>query len=96
MRTYIEKIESGIQIRIEYEDENMTLYDSLAEHLDNHNNVKVGEKAQTFETPIYHYKYQEIPFSLLFDEMCDETFAFVDKEYDYHIIEKLLREFQIK
>ena len=34
--------------------------------------------AMTFETPISDYEYKDIPFSVLFDEMCDETFVFVE------------------
>jgi hypothetical protein len=48
------------------------------------------KKAITFETPISDYEYKEIQFSVLFDEMSDETFVFVGKEYDYTVIEKLM------
>ncbi len=48
----------------------------------------------TFETPpISDYEYKDIPFSVLFDEMCDETFVFVEKAYDCGLIEQLLHEF---
>ncbi len=49
----------------------------------------------TFETPISDYEYKDIPFSVLFDEMCDETFVFVEKLYDYRLIEQLLHKFDI-
>ena len=85
MKTYTVKIESGVQIRIESVDENMKI-----SYLDNSKDVKCIKKAMTFETPISDYEYKDIPFSVLFDEMCDETFVFVEKLYDYRLIEQLL------
>ena len=38
-------------------------------------------------------EYKDIPFSVLFDELCDETFVFVEKAYDCGLIEQLLHEF---
>lgn len=90
MKTYIEYIDNGVQIRINENDENMTIYDSLVKILDENHNVKNVKKCSTFETPIAIYKYKEIEFSVLFDEMCDETFVFVDKKYDYNTINSLL------
>ena len=84
MKTYTVKIESGVQIRIESVDENMKIYDGLISYLDN------SKETMTFETPISDYEYKDIPFSVLFDEMCDETFVFVEKLYDYRLIEQLL------
>ena len=75
MKTYTVKIESGVQIRIESVDENMKIYDGLISYLDNSKDVKCIKKAMT---------------SVLFDEMCDETFVFVEKLYDYRLIEQLL------
>lgn len=95
MRIYIENIEHGVQIRIDYADTNMKLYDKLISFLDNHADVKRLKKVTTFETPISDYQYKEIPFSVLFDEMVDETFAFVNKEYDYKPIESLIQEFDL-
>ena len=85
MKTYTVKIESGVQIRIESVDENMKI-----SYLDNSKDVKCIKKTMTFETPISDYEYKDIPFSVLFDEMCDETFVFVEKLYDYRLIEQLL------
>ena len=61
--------------------------------LDNSKDVKCIKKTMTFETPISDYEYKDIPFSVLFDEMCDETFVFVEKAYDCGLIEQLLHEF---
>ena len=90
MKTYTVKIESGVQIRIESVDENMKIYDGLISYLDNSKDVKCIKKTMTFETPISDYEYKDIPFSVLFDEMCDETSVFVEKLYDYRLIEQLL------
>lgn len=90
MKTYTVKIESGVQIRIESVDENMKIYDGLISYLDNSKDVKCIKKTMTFETPISDYEYKDIPFSVLFDEMCDETFVFVEKLYYYRLIEQLL------
>lgn len=90
MKTYTVKIESGVQIRIESVDENMKIYDGLISYLDNSKDVKCIKKTMTFETPISDYEYKDIPFSVLFDEMCDETFVFAEKLYDYRLIEQLL------
>lgn len=90
MKTYIENIEYGVQIRIDATDEHMKIYDSLVHSLDNAVGVLVIDKANTFETPISTYEYNGIKFSVLFDEMCDETFISVGKEYDYNVIEQLL------
>ena len=62
---------------------------------DKNKDVKCIKKAMTFETPISDYEYKDIPFSVLFDEMCDETFVFVEKLYDYRLIEQLLHKFDI-
>ena len=70
MKTYTVKIESGVQIRIESVDENMKIYDGLISYLDNSKDVKCIKKAMTFETPISDYEYKDIPFSVLFDELC--------------------------
>ena len=87
MKTYTVKIESGVQIRIESVDENMKIYDGLISYLDNSKDVKCIKKTMTFETPISDYEYKDIPFSVLFDEMCDETFVFVgQKLYDYRLM----------
>ena len=93
MKTYTVQIESGVQIRIESVDENMKIYDGLISYLDNSKDVKCIKKAMTFETPISDYEYKDIPFSVLFDELCDETFVFVEKAYDCGLIEQLLHEF---
>ena len=95
MKTYTVKIESGVQIRIESVDENMKIYDGLISYLDKSKDVKYIKKAMTFETPISDHEYKDIPFSVLFDEMCDETFVFVEKLYDYRLIEQLLHKFDI-
>ena len=81
--------------RIESVDENMKIYDGLISYLDKSKDVKYIKKAMTFETPISDYEYKDIPFSVLFDEMCDETFVFVEKLYDYRLIEQLLHKFDI-
>ena len=91
MKTYTVKIESGVQIRIESVDENMKIYDGLISYLDKSKDVKYIKKAMTFETPISDYEYKDIPFSVLFDE----TFVFVEKLYDYRLIEQLLHKFDI-
>lgn len=95
MKTYIINIEHGVQIRIDHADKNMEIHDKLISCLDNCDGVELVKKANTFETPISDYKYKDIPFSVLFDEMLDETFVFVGKEYDYTIIENLLQKCNI-
>lgn len=88
MKTYINNIENGVQIRTD--DEDMSVYNALVEYLKKHPAVIILRESITFETPIIDCKYQSIPFSVLFDEMADETFVFVGREYDYRIIEKLV------
>ncbi len=95
MKTYIINIEHGTQIRIDCEDINMKIHDKLISFLDNCDIVELIKTVNTFETPISDYKYKGIPFSVLFDEMLDETFVFVGKEYDYTIIESLLQKCNI-
>jgi hypothetical protein len=92
MKTYIEHIEHGVQVRIWDDDKHMKIHDSLVYALDNAPDVRMIKKAITFETPISTYEYKGIQFSVMFDEMCDETFVFVGKEYDYTVIEKLMHE----
>mgnify|MGYP000030089417 FL=1 len=91
MKTYIINIEYGVQIRIDCTDKDMKIYDKLVSFLDNRKDVKCVKKSTTGETPISDYEYKNIPFSVLFDEMVDETFVFVGKEYDYKLIEQLLQ-----
>ena len=93
MKNYIENVEHGVQIRIDCADVNMKIYDELISYLDNHADVKPLKKVATFETPISDYQYKEILFSVLFDEMVDETFVFVGKEYNYKEIENLIQKF---
>lgn len=92
MKTYIINTEHGLQIRIDNIDKDMKIYDALVSSLDNCKDVKCVKKAMTFETPISDYEYKNIPFSVLFDEVADETFIFLEKGYDYNLIEQLLQE----
>lgn len=95
MKTYIETIEKGVQIRIFEEDINMDIYYKLTGCLDRDRSVQAGKKNMTFETPIYDYVYKEIPFSVLFDELCDETFVFVEDKYSYDAIVGLIESYKI-
>ena len=95
MKTYIVKIEHGVQIRIDIPDEEMSIHDNLLKVLDINPEIKKIRKSITFETPISEYEFKNIPFSVLFDEMTDETFVFVGKEHDFKIIEGLLQGIQI-
>lgn len=92
MKTDIYNIEHGVQIRINIEDTEMKIHDMLNEYLQNQADVIFLKTSTTFETPITDYKYKNILFSVLFDEMADETFVFVEDKYDYTIIEKLLND----
>ena len=95
MKTNIYIVEHGVQIRIDVEDTEMKLHDALNRYLRKRQDVEFINSSVTFETPITDFKYNNILFSVLFDEMTDETFAFVSEEYDYKIIEKLLQECDI-
>lgn len=95
MKTYFHNIKSGIQIRIPDNDEHMKIFHGLDAYFDKSDDVKVIDRAVTFETPLYDYEYEGIPFTLLFDEMCDETLAFVSKEYDYRVIQRLIESIEV-
>ncbi len=95
MKTDIYAVEHGVQIRIDIEDAEMKIHDMLNEYLRKKKDVNFIKSSITFETPITDFEYNNILFSVLFDEMTDETFVFVGKEYDYTIIEKLLQECNI-
>ena len=94
MKTYIDNIDAGVQIRLAAIDEHMAIHDRLIEYLDNNSKIKKGKKVFTFETPISDYEFKDIPFSVLFDEMDSETFVFVGNEYDYKVIEQLINKFK--
>lgn len=68
----------------------MKNYYKLAEILKD--KAKLIKHFTTFETPIYMYKYENIEFSLLFDEMIDEPFISVKKDYNYKRIELLIQD----
>ena len=88
MKLDVLELEKIVQLRIE--DKDMSLFDYLETELTNNSSVKFINKSMTFETPIIDYEYQGIKFSLLFDEMEDETFIAVTKSSDYRTIQKLI------
>lgn len=96
MKTNIEKIENGVEIHINVSDPKMEIYDFFEKVFDDDKNIKSIKKAKTFETPLYRYEYKGILFTLLYDEMSDETFIFIDSKYDYKVIQNLIEKIEIK
>lgn len=88
MKVDILTLDKVVQLRIF--DPNMSKFDMLEQKLNNLPDVKFIKKSMTFETPIIDYKYNDIEFSLLFDEQEDETFIAVVRPFEYKNIQELI------
>lgn len=68
----------------------MKIFEKMEQFFDSADEVETVKKKITFETPLYEYKFKEIVFTLLFDEMIDETVISIDANEDYKQIIQLI------
>ena len=88
MKTDVLVLDKVVQLRIP--DVDMSKFDAIEKKLKGSSDVEFIKKVLTFETPIVDFKYQGIEFSLLFDELENETFIAVLKPFDYQKIKKMI------